>query len=175
MELNFVRIKDSSSASFSEAMDLYRVSFPIYEQRYFRNQMQILEKSDYHFCSIYEGEKFVGILLYWETCTSIYIEHFAIKSQLRGKNYGSEALKLLIRDSSKTVILEIDPPKDEISVRRKYFYERVGFVCNPYINIHPPYRKYFSGHSLIVMSYPSLLTAIMYNDFVSYLKSICIP
>ena len=39
MELNFVRIKDSSSASFSEAMDLYRVSFPIYEQRYFRNQM----------------------------------------------------------------------------------------------------------------------------------------
>lgn len=32
-----------------------------------------------------------------------------------------------VGERKKTVILEIDPPNDEVSVRRKAFYERAGY------------------------------------------------
>ena len=35
---------------------------------------------------------------------------------------------------------EIDPPTGDISRRRKGFYERGGFVENPYPHIRPPYH-----------------------------------
>lgn len=45
---------------------------------------------------------------------------------LRGQRYGSRALSMLPND--RPVILEIDPPVDEIAIRRKGFYERCGFT-----------------------------------------------
>lgn len=45
---------------------------------------------------------------------------------MRGRGYGAQALSLL-GERKKTVILEIDPPNDEVSVRRKAFYERAGY------------------------------------------------
>lgn len=75
-----------------------------------------------------------------------------------------------LRKRKKTVILEIDPPIDEISIRRKSFYTRVGYKENKFNHIHPPYSKLNKGHSLSVMSYPNLLTEIEYDNFNSYLK-----
>ncbi|MEI3140799.1 MAG: hypothetical protein V8S34_04075 [Lawsonibacter sp.] len=51
-------------------------------------------------------------------------------------------------------MLEIDPPVDELSIRRKGFYERAGFWANPFLHVHPPYRPH-SGHPLTVMTYPT--------------------
>ena len=45
---------------------------------------------------------------------------------MRGRGYGAQALSLL-GERKKTVILEIDPPNDEVSARRKAFYERAGY------------------------------------------------
>ena len=63
-------------------------------------------------------------MLYWETPDFRYIEHFCILPALRGQRYGSRALSMLPND--RPVILEIDPPVDEIAIRRKAFYERCG-------------------------------------------------
>ena len=62
----------------------------------------------------------------------------------------------------KTVILEIDPPKDEVSIRRKQFYERNSFIENPYFHIHPPYHKENQGHELLIMSSPIQITEEIY-------------
>lgn len=67
------------------------------------------------------------------------------------------------------VILEIDPPVDDISIRRLHFYERLGFVANPYQYIHPSFRKPFTPHRLVLMSYPGAITyeeARSFADFV---------
>ena len=67
------------------------------------------------------------------------------------------------------VILEIDPPVDDISIRRLHFYERLGFVANPYRYIHPSFRKPFTPHRLVLMSYPGAITyeeARSFADFV---------
>ena len=77
------------------------------------------------------------------------------------------------------VILEIDPPVDEISIRRQHFYERCGFAKNPFPHVHPPYRKGFRGHPLVVMSAPGALTQETYDRFAGYLQntvmSDCVP
>ena len=71
----------------------------------------------------------------------------------------------------KCLVLEIDQPIDDISIRRKSFYTRVGYKENNFNHIHPPYSKLNKGHSLSVMSYPDLLTEIEYDNFNSYLKN----
>ena len=59
---------------------------------------------------------------------------------------------------------------DQISARRRGFYERCGFEENPYPHVHPPYHKENCGHKLVVMSCPGKLTAEEYNAFDRYLK-----
>ena len=77
----------------------------------------------------------------------------------------------LLRERGRNVILEIDPPADDISRRRKGFYERCGFVENPYPHIHPPYHAENHGHNLVVMSCPRALKAAEYDAFAEYLTN----
>ena len=95
------------------------------------------------------------------------IDHPAVRALLRNEILLT-ALALL-GGRGKTVILEIDPPVDDISIRRLHFYERLGFVANPYRYIHPSFRKPFTPHRLVLMSYPGAITyeeARSFADFV---------
>ena len=85
---------------------------------------------------------------------------------------GTEVLyiqRLRILDG-KPLILEIDPPSDSISERRKGFYQRCGFRENPFHHIHPPYHEGFDGHELTVMTYPRTISAELYGTFFAYLR-----
>lgn len=167
--MKFIRLLSKDDEMFSEAMKLYGKSFPSHEQREIESQKEILKDEEYHFDLIYDNDSFVGIVLYWETSNYIYIEHFCVEPNMRNKKYGEKALELL-KEKKKTVILEIDPPIDEMSIRRKSFYTRVGYKENKFNHIHPPYSQLNKGHSLSVMSYPNLLTEIEYDNFNSYLN-----
>ena len=117
-----------------------------------------------------DGSAFVGDMLYWETPDFRYIEHFCILPALRGQRYGSRALSMLPND--RPVILEIDPPVDEIAIRRKGFYERCGFTANPYPHVHPAYHKGIRGHDLVLMSRPDGLTDKQCRAFQAYLADV---
>lgn len=169
--MNFVRVTSPDDPMFVPAMGLYQISFPVHEQREAVSQKEILHHEDYHFDLIYAEGVFAGVLLYWETTRFLYVEHFCIDPDLRGQRCGQRALELLGR-KGKTVILEIDPPGDEISVRRKAFYERCGYHANPYSHIHPPYHKGKQGHELVIMSYPRPLAQGEYEEFKAYLKAV---
>ena len=106
--------------------------------------------------------------MYWEANNFFYIEHFCILPEMRNKCYGQRALTLL---KGKKLILEIDPPNDEISIRRKGFYERCGLRQNPYLHIHPPYHREDNGHRLVIMSSQRKLTAEEYSQFNDFLQN----
>lgn len=74
--------------------------------------------------------------------------------------------------AKKTVIPEIDPPNDEVSVRRKAFYERAGYRANPFEHIHPPYHSEYKGHRLVVMTCPTAISENEYKNFNSYLENV---
>ncbi|MDU5262002.1 MAG: GNAT family N-acetyltransferase [Clostridium celatum] len=168
--MKFIRLLSKDDKMFNDAMILYKKSFPCHEQRGMESQIEILNDKEYHFDLIYDNNSFVGIILYWETLNYIYIEHFCIEPNMRNKKYGENALELL-KKRKKTIILEIDPPIDEISIRRKLFYTRAGYKENDFNHIHPPYSKYNKGHLLSVMSYPDFLTQIEYDNFNLYLEN----
>ena len=72
-------------------------------------------------------------------------------------------------DVYKRQVLEIDPPRDEVSIRRQHFYERCGFTANPYRHVHPPYRAGYQGHPLVVMTCPAPASQEEYDRFAAYL------
>ena len=167
MELE--RITNIQHPLYQEAMNLYKISFPYHEQRELISQSQLLNQDEYHFDVICDDGNFVGEVLYWSIENLLYIEHFCILPTMRNKQYGQRVLALL---QEKPLVLEIDPPKDEISLRRKAFYERCGFSENRYHHIHPPYHKGNLGHELVIMSSPRILTEREYDVFNRYLQNV---
>ena len=87
---------------------------------------------------------------------------------MRGKTAKDETV---IFFRLKTVILEIDPPVDAIAQRRKGFYERCGFVENPYSHIHLPCHQRNAGHEFIIMSSPQMLKSDECERFQHYLQN----
>lgn len=167
--MNFVRLVSADNKMYQEAMALYRQSFPEHEQRENASQEAILQCGAYHYDLIYDEAIFVGLLLHWETADFTYIEHFCIDPAMRNNRYGQRALELLGKNG-KTIILEIDPPIDDLSIRRRSFYERAGYRENPFSHVHPPYHKENAGHPLTVMSRPDVLTQTLYDKFRLYLE-----
>ena len=170
MQMELIRVTDPESERLKRSLRDYAESFPCHEQREAASQAAILADPAYHFAVIVEDGADVGSILYWETAEFLYIEHIYVYSAYRGRAYGSAVLRRL-RQSGKTVILEIDPPVDEASVRRKRFYERNGFVVNPYAHVHSPYHRGDTGHSLVVLSSPVPLTPEAYGVFDRYLRT----
>lgn len=166
--MHLERIRSAEHPLYTKAISLYQISFPTHEQRETPSQSAILSDDRYHFTLLLEGDTFVGLLLFWEMPELLYIEHFCILPELRNKQYGQQALALL-RQQNKLLLLEIDPPTDEISQRRKGFYERAGFVENPYPHIHPPYHAENEGHPLVVMTAPSPIEPTEYEGFRHFL------
>ena len=101
------------------------------------------------------------------------LEHLAVEPVLRGHNYGARILHDLCRRAGR-VILEIDPPEDEISRRRRGFYERNGFVYNEYDYIHPSYLRPPQPHRLMVMSYPEAISPAEFEAFRTFARGVAV-
>ena len=162
--MHLERVTRPDHPMYARAMELYCISFPAHEQREAASQERILGNEAYHFDLVYDGENFVGILLSWQREDYIYVEHFCILPECRNRRYGQRALALL-QERGKPLILEIDPPVDPISQRRKGFYERCGFVENPYAHVHPPYHRGNRGHELVILSSPGPIGPEIYEAF----------
>ncbi|MBQ7604885.1 MAG: GNAT family N-acetyltransferase [Firmicutes bacterium] len=168
-ELRTKRLITADHPLYREATELYKNSFPYHEQREAASQAEIMGNPDYHFDAVFDGETFIGEILYWDIGGFYYIEHFCIRPEMRNKRYGQ---RILSSYASNPLILEIDPPEDDISKRRREFYKRCGFVENPYSHVHPTYHRACEGHRLVVMSLPQKLDPAEYQRFNDYLKTV---
>lgn len=167
--MEFRRITQANDPLYEEALRLYGISFPAHEQREALSQEQILQQEAYHFDVVCDQGEFIGEILYWDLGGVFYIEHFCVLPAMRNRRYGQRILNTY---QHTPLILEIDPPADELSVRRKGFYERCGFVENPYSHVHPAYHRGNSGHALVVMSSPKMLDAAEYERFNQFLRNV---
>lgn len=168
--MEFIRINSKEDKYFDDAMKIYEASFPIFEQRTLKNQIEALENEMYYSSIICENGKLIGIVFYWKYGKYTYIEHLAISPSLRGKNYGSKILRDFCKDNKDT-ILEIDNPIDEISIKRLKFYSKIGFKLQDFEHIHPPYRQEYDGHYLKVLSFNRDLSKEEYEEFNTFLKT----
>lgn len=162
------RLNETNKHHFDNAFALYESSFPREERRDMPEQERAMKNENYHFDLILEGDELYGVMLYWETEDFVFLEHFTTMPQIRGRGYGARALDLL-KAKNKTVLLEIEPPVDEMSIRRYEFYKRNGFKMNPYYHIQAKYHLGDEDLELKVLSYPEVLTKEQYRSFYEYM------
>lgn len=98
-------------------------------------------------------DEFAGFIGWWQLSGIAYIEHFAVRPELRGKRVGGRALDLVCRQQgTQPIVLEVEPPETgDMEARRVVFYERHGFRICRRRYMQPPYRKGEEGVELRLM------------------------
>lgn len=153
--------------AWDAALEIYREAFPRKERRSEADQLRALADPLFRTEGIFVDGTLRGIVFYWLFGESRYIEYLAMAPAMRGRNLGSQVLQRFC--AGRRVILEIEPPEDELTVRRLHFYERAGFHADARRYIHPSYSRPFEPHRLVLMSYPSPLEndeARLFADFI---------
>lgn len=167
-QLQFIPLRSRTDALWPEVWRLYEASFPPCECWRAENYDRAFDDPAFGADAVCRGGEFVGLLFHWDAGDYRYVEHLAVSPAMRGRRMGSHILSAFCAEAGR-VVLEIDPPVDDISVRRQRFYERLGFVTNPYYYIHPSFTRPFHAHRLVIMSRPDPLTkeeARVFADFV---------
>lgn len=163
-------VNNQSHPLFESVWSTYECSFPEFEKRVKRDQIKVLEDNRYKVYAILDNKDYVGFITIWDFDKYCFIEHFAIDPINRGKSYGKEIIKKIQSlYSNRIVILEIDPPIDDISKRRLKFYEGLGFIISDLHHLNLPYRKGGEGHRLYIMTFPNPITQDEYEAFNDFL------
>ena len=137
-------LKKMEIKEFDQVYTLMEESFPKDEYRDYQKQKELFQNPEFR-----EIKAFFAA---WEFETFIYVEHFAVNPILRNGGVGSRMLKALTEDAEKMIILEVEPPTEEIAVRRVRFYERNGFFFNDYPYIQPSMGEGRKETPLFLMS-----------------------
>ena len=167
-DMKLERLSDLNKHYYSAAFSLLESAFPWAERREQAEQQRILGIPEYHFDLILENESLLGLMLYWELDHLIFLEHFTTMPHLRNQGVGSVALSLL-KEKGKPILLEIEPPIDQLTCRRYGFYQRNGFLMNPFYHIQAKYHPGDEDLELKILSWPGSLTAEEYRGFYSYM------
>ncbi|MDR0422320.1 MAG: GNAT family N-acetyltransferase [Proteiniphilum sp.] len=152
---------------------LYEESFPPAERRRWTDHLRACADGRFHPLSAWEGEELMGLMFFWEWDSYRYLEYLAVNPALRGQGVGSQMLKFL-HDPAYTVVLEIDPLCNELSVRRLQFYERAGYALTPHRFEHLPYRRGTTPQELLILSYPRMIPGELYKDFLRFMHGVVI-
>lgn len=137
------QITNQASTYWRSLVSVYLDAFPIDEQRPIEDIARLIAH-DQRFVAYALTDTaggFIGMLTTWYFEEFVYIEHFAIVPTLRSRGYGGEALQAFMRAQSKPVILEAEPPTDELTCRRIRFYERCGLTLYDYPYTQPAYTS----------------------------------
>lgn len=136
---------------------LLQTAFPTQERRNSDQQRKNTDENPlFHNILITDNDTPIGLLTYWKFSSFVYIEHFAIDSHLRNKNYGSQTLKLFCQEINVPIVLEAEEPTDEIARRRIDFYQRQGFIIQDVPYLQPPYRPEDEWFPLKLVTYGSI-------------------
>lgn len=138
MNIGLNRIKTEPELRIIKA--LYKSAFPEKERREFSELADLLSADQCFMYSIdTENTGFSGFCICWDFDGFAFIEHFAVNPEKRGLGIGEKTLSLLKSIHSKTILLETEPPVDEITTRRVNFYQRNGFRMLHRLYVQPSY------------------------------------
>ena len=144
--------------------------FPYEERRDCEKQKRLLSNENYNWYIVKDETGECAYLTYWEYDDFVFVEHFAIEKNKRGKGHGSLVLQEFIKSIDKKIILEVELPTDEYKIKRINFYRRVGFAYNDAKYRQPSYHGENSV-PLSLMSYPNKLNCQQIKDFVRLTKA----
>lgn len=161
--MEYIKIKNASDKLWKETEQIMSESFPIHELRTGNTRDRVVQDPAFYPVAAQENGETVAAIYSWELNGLIYIEHFAVRKDMRGRGTGSNALRGFI--SGKEILLEIEPPVDEIKIKRLNFYQRLGFVRTGIGFMHPSFVKDTAAYPLEVLTYPERISPEGFHVF----------
>lgn len=162
-----IKISNSQAPFFTESWELYVSAFPEVERRSYNYFIQTLENQLFHAELIFEDQKFLGLLYWWDLPGFRFIEHYAIIPKKRMHGMGRFILKQFIAHIDTPVFLEVEPEDSEDALRRIRFYQSIGFHFNKHPYFQPTYNPTFKPLKLYLMSYPNELSSNIFADIAA--------
>ncbi len=139
--ITFRRIRTPDETLYRFMEDLLVASFPIDEYRELPAFREYTDQKEHFYNTVILDENVpVGFITYWDLNDFFYVEHFAIDPERRNGGYGKQVLEWLQQTLNKPIVLEVEPPTEEIAGRRIAFYERHHFILWEHAYVQPPYR-----------------------------------
>ena len=133
--MKFERI-DAAHPLFDASLTLYETSFPPNERRTRDDHLRALQDADFVPLGAVEDGRLLADIFLWKTDGFVYLEHFSVQPELRSHGTGGKILEQLL-DTQQLFLLEIEPPEDPLTCRRKRFYERHGLQAQPSAHVQP--------------------------------------
>lgn len=135
-----------------KACRLYESAFPECERRPTEAWLALMKNEPaFHAMAIGSECLFVGFLTYWQMSGYVYVEHFAIVPEARGGGIGEHMMVQFLQKHSR-LVLEAEPPTDEMVQRRIGFYRRCGLEMSERPYEQPPYHPEAPFVPLVLMS-----------------------
>lgn len=105
-----------------------------------------------------------GFIGYWQLDGRLFVEHFAVSSKYRNQGLGGTIFSRFLESTTLPVVLEVEPPQDELARRRIKFYERFGFVLNSFPYLQPSYHPGGNAVELRLMTNDNKLTEVQFRS-----------
>ena len=138
---------------FDSVFQLMEVSFPKEEHRPYTAQKALLQKPAYDIYTLADTDRQLkAFMAVWDFPSLLYVEHFAVNPACRNGGIGAKMLQEMSERFGKMLCLEVEPPENELAVRRVRFYQRNDFYFNDYPYIQPAMAKHLSAIPLYIMT-----------------------
>ncbi len=130
--LEFRRIRRCDDPLFAATEALFMASFPVEERRPAASLHRAVQQEErFSWWAVIEHDEAVGLLAHWDFPKLIYVEYLAVRADQRGRGVGSRLMENWLKEQTRPVVLEVEPPTDAERRRRVAFYEHLGFVLLP--------------------------------------------
>ena len=166
--MQFLRLTNSTDKYYAEAFSLYERNFQFSERRDTDEQRRVMMHKDYNYEVVLQNNEFCGIAFYWETENYIFLEHLCVLESKRNQRIGHAILEHL-KSKGKIIYLEIEPIVDEITAKRKKFYESNGFFLNDHYHIQVKYHLEDDDLQLLIMTLGRTISKQEYDEFYAYM------
>lgn len=166
--MQFLRLKHQTDRYYAEAFSLYERNFQLSERRDTDEQRRVMKHDDYHYEVALINNEFCGIAFYWETENYIFLEHLCVLESKRNQRVGHAILDYL-KSKGKIIYLEIEPIVDEVTAKRKKFYESNGFFLNDHHHIQVKYHLEDDDLQLLIMTLGRTISKQEYDEFYAYM------
>ncbi len=175
-------IEQAGVESFDKIYEIMEYSFPEGELRSREGQRKLFSDGAYRMAVMRRGGEIGAFIAYWQLEHAVFLEHFAVRKELRGAGLGGNFLDQLLSGFEGMIVLEVEPPLSDIAARRIKFYERHGLVLNGYPYTQPPLKHGGKPQELMIMSRGRALDeaqferlsrqihAVAYKDCLKYMS-----
>lgn len=170
--------EDLNQKDYPKFLALYESAFPNGERRPYDDAQHLesfinMKGGKFFVTTVKDGDEFIGFLSYWKFKGYIYIEHFAVMPEKRGRNIGRTLLNHVMKEAGDNVLLEVELPDTDEAKRRIKFYEQLGFRIRREINyMQPSYGPGLPQMPMLLMTHGDVDLSHGLDDIKAMLREV---